>query len=98
MKLVLSKLMVVFAVLLMFAFLVSCTSHPNEEQIQALEETKSATLAAEKTLADKKSEASALEAKVKEKQAELEKVKAEKAKVLQKIEAAKAAESEETEG
>jgi septal ring factor EnvC (AmiA/AmiB activator) len=94
MKIVLSKLMTVFAVLLVFVFLASCTSHPNEEQIKAMEETKAAALSAEKTLADKKSESSALEAKVKEKQAELEKVKAEKEKVLQKIEAAKAAEAE----
>ena len=71
---------------LVLAFLVACTSHPNEEQVQALEETKAAALAAEKNCSDKKQERKALEAKLETKKAELAKVQAEKAKVLQKVE------------
>jgi hypothetical protein len=54
-----------------------------------LEETKSAALAAEQTLAGKKQEASDLEAKCQAKKAELEKVKKEKELVMQKLEAKK---------
>ncbi|MCK5033604.1 MAG: hypothetical protein KAS18_08215 [Calditrichia bacterium] len=72
--------------ILVLTFLVACTSHPNEEQIQALEETKTAALAAEKTLADKKQERKDLEAQLEAKKTELVKVKAEKEKVMQKLE------------
>ena len=75
---------------LVIAFLAGCTWHPGEEEIQALEETKTAALAAEKTLADKKTERKDLEAKLEAKKAELAKVKAEKEKVLQKLEEEKA--------
>lgn len=71
-------------------FVSSCTSHPNEEQIQALEESRSAALAAEKDCSDKKSERQGEEAKVNAKKAELEKVLAEKDKVSQGVEARKA--------
>lgn len=72
--------------ILVLAFLVACSSHPNEEQIQALEETKTAALAAEKTLADKKQERKDLESRLAAKKTELAKVKAEKEKVMQKLE------------
>jgi len=72
--------------ILVLTFLIACTSHPDEEQIQALEETKSAALAAEKTLADKKQERKDLEANLEAKKAELAKVKTEKEKVMQKLE------------
>ena len=72
--------------ILVLTFLIACTSHPNEEQIQALEETKTAALAAEKTLADKKQERKDLEAQLEAKKTELVKVKAEKEKVMQKLE------------
>ena len=75
---------------LVIAFLAGCTWHPGEEEIQALEETKAAALAAEKTLADKKAERKDLEAKLEAKKAELAKVKAEKEKVMQKLEEEKA--------
>jgi septal ring factor EnvC (AmiA/AmiB activator) len=77
--------------ILVLTFFIACTSHPNEEQIQALEETKTAALAAEKTLADKKQERKDLEAKLSTKKTELANVKAEKEKVLQKLEQKKAA-------
>lgn len=70
---------------LFVAFLAGCTWHPGEEDIKALEETKTAALAAEKTLADKKAERKDLEAKLDAKKSELAKVKAEKEKVMQKL-------------
>ncbi len=79
-----AKIMIMSALVLIF--LIACTSHPDEEQIQALEETKTAALAAEKTLAEKKQARKDLEAKLEAKKAELVKVKAEKEKVLQKVE------------
>ena len=78
---------------LVLTFLIACTSHPNEEQIQALEETKTAALAAEKTLADKKQERKDLEAKLEAKKSELANVKAEKEKVMQKLEQKQATEN-----
>ena len=42
-----------------FAF-IGCTKHPNEEQKQALEEQKQATVAAEQTLEDRQREKSRL--------------------------------------
>ena len=72
--------------ILVLTFFIACTSHPNEEQIQALEETKTAALAAEKTLADKKQERKDLEAQLTAKKTELAKVQAEKEKVMQKLE------------
>jgi septal ring factor EnvC (AmiA/AmiB activator) len=63
----------------------SCAWHPSEEEIKALEETKSATLSAEKSVADKKVERQELERKVAAKKAELEKVKADKASVQQHV-------------
>jgi septal ring factor EnvC (AmiA/AmiB activator) len=78
---------------LVVAFLAGCTWHPGEEDIQALEETKTAALAAEKTLADKKAERKDLEAKLAAKKAELTKVSAEKVKVMQKLEQQQATEN-----
>ena len=75
---------------LVIAFLAGCSWSPSEEEIQALEEAKTAALAAEKTLADKTQECADLSAKLTAKKAELEKVKAEKEKVLQKLEEEKA--------
>ncbi len=79
--------------ILVLTFLFACTSHPDEEQIQALEETKTAALAAEKTLSDKKAERKDLEAKLEAKKTELAKVKAEKEKVMQKLEQQQATEN-----
>jgi len=70
--------------------LTSCAWKPSDEEVKQLEETKSAALSAEKTLADKKVERQALESKVRAKKAELEKIKADKASVQQHVEQAKA--------
>ena len=89
MKDYLSKLKLILAGIMIVGLLASCSSSPDEEQIKMLEETKSAALAAEQTLANKKQEASDLEAKCEAKKAELAKVKKEKELVLQKLEAKK---------
>jgi uncharacterized lipoprotein NlpE involved in copper resistance len=91
MKLVLSKFKVVIPILIVFGWLAGCTSHPDEEQIKALEEAKAAALSAEQTLASKKTEASTLESQCEAKKAELEKVKKEKELVLQRLEEKKKA-------
>ena len=86
MKIVSNWVKFILSACLLIGILASCASHPDEEQTKALEETKTAALSAEKSLADKKQEKSALEAKVEAKKAELEKVKAEKENVLKKLE------------
>jgi septal ring factor EnvC (AmiA/AmiB activator) len=73
------------AIALFAGFLASCASHPDEDQIKALEETKAAALSAEQSLAQKKQERSDLEAKLAAKKSELEKVKKEKELVLQRL-------------
>jgi hypothetical protein len=75
------KLLVISAILILGLSLNSCGWKPSEEEIQTLEETRSAALDAEKAYQDKKSEADDLQRQVDQKKAELEKVKAEKAKV-----------------
>ena len=62
-----------------------CGWKASEEDIKALEETKEAALAAEKSLEGKTSERMDLEKKVAAKKAELEKVKADKEKVKMKV-------------
>ena len=86
MKLLFQNLKLILAALVIVAIIGGCASHPDEEQIQMLEETKSAALAAEQTLAQKKQEASELAAKCEAKKAELEKVKKEKESVMKKLE------------
>ena len=85
-----SKLRLLLALFMVAGLLAACSSSPDEEQIKMLEETKTAALAAEQTLADKKQEASDLEAKCQAKKQELDKVKKEHEMVLQKLEAKKA--------
>ncbi|MBN2012539.1 hypothetical protein JW960_24640 [candidate division KSB1 bacterium] len=58
-----------------------CTRHPNEGQLQTLEETKKAALAAEDELAQKQQEKADLEKELAEKKQKLEYAKSEKAKV-----------------
>ena len=86
MKLLLNSLRIFLSIGLLAGFLASCASHPDEDQIKALEETKAAALSAEQGLAQKKQESSDLEAKLEAKKAELEKVKKEKELVLQRLE------------
>jgi septal ring factor EnvC (AmiA/AmiB activator) len=90
MKFLLNSLRIFLSVLLFAGFLASCASHPDEDQIKALEETKAAALSAEQTLSQKKQESSDLAAQLEAKKAELEKVKKEKELVLQRLEEKKA--------
>jgi len=85
MKFLLRTLRITLSVALFAGFLASCASHPDEDQIKALEETKAAALSAEQTLAQKKQESSDLQAKLTAKKEELEKVKREKELVLQRL-------------
>jgi septal ring factor EnvC (AmiA/AmiB activator) len=85
MKFLLRTLKITLSVALFAGFLASCASHPDEDQIKALEETKAAALSAEQTLAQKKQESSDLQAKLAAKKEELEKVKREKELVLQRL-------------
>ena len=86
MKFLLNSLKIFLSVLLFAGFLASCASHPDEDQIKALEETKAAALSAEQSLAQKKQESSDLSAQLEAKKAELEKVKKEKELVLKRLE------------
>lgn len=68
----------IFAVSLMLS---GCTRYANEEQLNSLDETEAAALAAEEDLAAKEQEKAELEAKLAEKQEELKKVQDEKARI-----------------
>ncbi len=65
--------------------MIGCTKHPNEKQLQALEETKQAALSAEAQLEQKRQEKASLEAQLAEKKKQLEKAQAEKAAIAQKL-------------
>ena len=79
--------LLVLSVFLILAFsLTSCGWKPSEEEIQTLEETRSAALAAEKSHQDKKAEADDLQRQVDQKKAELEKAKAELEQVTSAVE------------
>ena len=75
------KLLVISIFLILGLSLTSCGWKPSDEEIQSLEETRSAALDAEKTQQEKKAVADDLQSQVDSKKAELEKVKAEKLKV-----------------
>jgi septal ring factor EnvC (AmiA/AmiB activator) len=60
-----------------------CSRHPNEEQIQAMEEARSACLAAEQKLSDVQKERAGLESQLQAKKAELDRATKEKANVEQ---------------
>jgi septal ring factor EnvC (AmiA/AmiB activator) len=62
-----------------------CTRYANEDQMQALEETRMAAEDAQKKLAELNQEKAALEVKLAEKKAELEKVKAEKDMIQERL-------------
>ena len=82
------RLIVVVAAIigLLGSFLLSgCTKHPNEEQMNTLEETKKAALAAEEELAKKQQEKADLENELTEKNEQLEKAKEEKAAIKSKL-------------
>lgn len=78
----------VFAAIICFVgtLLISgCTKHPNEEQMNTLEETKKAALSAEDELAKKQQEKADLENELAEKNAQLEKAKEEKAAIKSQL-------------
>ncbi len=60
-----------------------CSRHPNDEQIRAMEEARSACLAAEQKLNDVQKENGSLEAQLQTKKSELDKAQKEKAHVEQ---------------
>ena len=62
-----------------------CTRHPNEEQLNTLEETKKAALNAEDELAKNQQEKTDLENELAEQKQELEKAKSEKDAVKAKL-------------
>lgn len=68
---------------LMLSF--SCTKHPNEEQIRAMEETRSAALSAEQKVEDQRQQCNKLESDLAKKQQEVQKAKDEKAAVQQRL-------------
>jgi septal ring factor EnvC (AmiA/AmiB activator) len=58
-----------------------CSRHPNEEQINAMEEARSACLAAEQKLSEVQQEKASLEGQLNSKKAELDNAQKEKEKV-----------------
>ncbi len=65
--------------------MVACTKHPNEKQLQALEEQKKAALAAEELLAQKRKERDDLQRQVEQKKADLAKAQQEKSTVSARL-------------
>ena len=71
-----------FCLIFVVSLLLSgCTRYANEEQLNTLEETKAAALAAEEEVAAKEAEKAELEVKLVEKQEELKKVQEEKVRL-----------------
>jgi len=62
-----------------------CTSRPNAEQLEALEEQKNAALSAENTLEERRREKSRLESQLAQKKKELEEAKAELEEVKKRL-------------
>lgn len=84
----LSKAMAALAMVALMAVSLAwtgCARHPSQEQLQALEETKQAALAAERQLSECQKEKADLEKQLKAKQNELAKVKSEKSMVQSKL-------------
>jgi len=75
-------MLALFSLVLLSSFLVTgCNRYANEEQLNALEETQGATVAAEEDVAKLEAEKADLQAKLEQKKQELDKVKANKAKI-----------------
>ncbi len=82
MRKTLRTLVIVSAVMLLaMMVLTGCTKYANEQQLQALEETKAAAISAEQALADCKSETTNLEGQLAETKQALEDMKAEQVAV-----------------
>ncbi len=81
------KTLVVFCALFILAVFVlsGCTRYANEDQLQALDETKAAAMSAEDKAAQLEKDKAALEAKLAQKQDELKKVQQEKEKIQAKV-------------
>ena len=84
---IVSKFKAVVLVSIVAAFIIStgCSRHPNEEQIRAMEEARSAALAAEQKLADKRQECNQLENQLADKKKELEAVKQEREDIKKRL-------------
>jgi len=80
-KLLSIGLVAIFSLSLLTA--TGCSRHPNEEQIRAMEEARSACLAAEQKLSEVQRERGNLESQLQAKKAELDKTQKEKAHVEQ---------------
>ncbi len=75
------------ALMLLALLLAGCGGGPNEKQLQALEETKAAALAAESKNADCNSEKASLQKQLAEKQQKLQQMKQEKVDVTNRLSA-----------
>ena len=75
------KVVVICMLLVAFVAMTGCTRHPNEQQINSLEETIKAANAAQAELDDKVTERKGLENEVKEWEAKLDAAQKEKAAV-----------------
>ncbi len=80
-KLICFACIVAFSLSLLIA--TGCARHPNEEQISAMEEARSACLAAEQKLNEVQNERASLESQLESKKADLEKAKQELESVQQ---------------
>ena len=80
-KLLSFGLVAIFSLSLLTA--TGCSRHPNEEQIRAMEEARSACLAAEQKLNEVQRERGSLESQLQAKKAELDKTQKEKVHVEQ---------------
>jgi septal ring factor EnvC (AmiA/AmiB activator) len=86
MRKALRTLVVITAAMLLILMAFSgCTKYANEQQLQALEETKAAAQAAEKALTDCKSETASLEGQLAKKKQALEDMKKEQQAVSQRL-------------
>lgn len=68
-----------------FVMSTGCSRHPNEEQIRVMEEVRSAALAAEQKLADKRQECNDLENQLAQKKKELDAAKQEREDIKQRL-------------
>ncbi|MBC7185886.1 MAG: hypothetical protein H5U38_02520 [Calditrichaeota bacterium] len=73
------------AMLLLVSFAVGCAKHPSQEQLNKLEETKQAALAAEDQLKAKDAEKASLDKELAAKQQELAKCQQEKKAVAERL-------------
>ncbi len=80
-----SLIMLITGLIVVGLYFSGCTKHPNQEQLNALEEQKKAALSAEDQLDKLRREKADLENQLAKKKAELEKSKKEKEAVQQRL-------------